>query len=135
MKLAGPGGHWLGANRMPHALWWLPYTSCLYYLFELIMSNELLGPGKVVLGGEILRPDAPRKPVPGDWIVMQQLGFLRYTYGGGCPRGWGGSVIADHVDGQISACWVDLFIPATCYVIVLLVSCFLLKYVARYEST
>ena len=113
----------------------LSYLSILKYCFELVMSNELLGQIITVTrkwpGGS--GPQPKYQPVSGQMIVHDYLGFNT----GWEERCWRVISLGDPYDPaydpsvQISACWLDLYVPALWFVAAMLLSVVLLKYFAR----
>jgi hypothetical protein len=114
--------------NLPEAFAWLPYLSALRYNFELVMSNELLGEDITVAKMWPGDPHAGQhQAVTGYMIVTDYLGFNH----SGCAR-----VIVQPSGGheaqrEISACWLDLYVPAVAYVGAVGVACLLLKFCVR----
>ena len=118
------------ANILPPALKWLPYLSVLRYNFELVLSNELLGH---LIAVDRLYPGDPHAgehpPIPGYMIIKEFLAF---------NTGWQEEcsrtipvVSGGAPDDQISACWLDLYVPALWFVAALPLSVLLLKYCVK----
>lgn len=119
----------LPASTLPQGLSWLPYLSILRYTFELVLSNELLGQTVTIVEEWPGSPDAGSpKSEDGSRIVNSRkyLGFN--PWGDHCP--WGGATIyyLDGANGQRSACWIDLYVPALWFVGALVASVLLLEY-------
>lgn len=102
---------------------WLSYLSILRYAFELIMSNELLG--QVIVVNKRWPPGPhPIAPINGRVVLQDFLGF---------DSGWQADCarIIPVGNPPISACWFDLYMPAVIYVVLVVLSIFLLKFCAR----
>ena len=122
-------GFLANANLLPGALKFLPYLSCLRYNFELVLSNELLGH---LIAVNRLYPGDPHAgendPVPGYMIITEYLAF---------NTGWQEHcyrtipIDSQDPDDQISACWLDLYVPAAWFIAALPLSVLLLKYCAK----
>ena len=122
-------GFLANANLLPGALKLLPYLSCLRYNFELVLSKELLGH---LIAVNRLYPGDPHAgendPVPGYMIITEYLAF---------NTGWQEHcyrtipIDSQDPDDQISACWLDLYVPAAWFIAALPLSVLLLKYCAK----
>jgi len=139
---------------------WLSYLSILRYAFELIMSNELLGQ-VIVVNKRWPPGPHPIAPINGRVVLQDFLGFdsgrrrwdptrdgtppagprahavqVRPTDGTPFERplaGWQADCarIIPVGNPPISACWFDLYMPAVIYVVLVVLSIFLLKFCAR----
>ena len=108
-------GTWLGL---------LSYASVLHYFFELVMSNELLGQLITVSRRYPGDPGQKHTPVSGHMIVHDYLGFNHYDCARVLP-------IGDDPMNQISACWLDLYVPVVWYAFFVVLSIVLLKFCVR----
>lgn len=122
-------GFLANANHLTGIMQWVPYFSCLRYQFELVMSNELLG--EMITVKQRWPPDPTGKgsyhTVPGTTIVNQYLGFnpdWMDGYARIIPLG-------TRPDDQISAPWLDLYIPFAWFVAAVALSIALLKYCVK----
>jgi len=109
---------------------WLTYLSCLYYNFELVMSNELLG--RFITVTKLIDGGSPHELIQGEAIVNQYLGFNNYSnlgYPTGCP--WGGETLPNQQAIQLSACWFDIYVPLVWFIGAVVLSVLLLKYCVR----